>query len=106
MSGSTAKRLGGAALTLALAWDCGVSYAAEPYDRGAIRTDLKADVTIFSAARIDDVASHENPTAYPKGIDHVLVNGTVAVHGGRHAGARPGQVLTGGGCRPVGGKPY
>jgi N-acyl-D-amino-acid deacylase len=62
-------------------------------------------VTIFNAERIDDVASYENPTAYPKGIDYVLVNGTVAVDGGRPTGAKPGQVLTDSGYRTVDGKP-
>jgi N-acyl-D-amino-acid deacylase len=66
------------------------------YDRGAIRSGLKADVTIFSEDRIADVADYTNPTAYPTGIDYVLVNGQVVVDQGRHTGAKPGQVLRGG----------
>ena len=74
------------------------------YDRGALRVGLKADVTIFNADTIDDVASYENPTAYPKGIDYVLVNGALVVDGGRHTGAKPGQVLLGGGYRAADGE--
>jgi N-acyl-D-amino-acid deacylase len=67
------------------------------YDRGAIREGMKADVTIFNEERIDDVASYENPTAYPAGIDYVLVNGRLVVDQGRHTGAKPGAVLRGAG---------
>jgi len=67
------------------------------YDRGVIREGLKADVTIFNEARIDDVASYENPTAYPTGIDYVLVNGQLVIDQGRHTGAKPGTVLRGAG---------
>jgi N-acyl-D-amino-acid deacylase len=65
------------------------------FDRGAIRVGLKADVTIFDAAKVQDVATYENPTAYPTGIDYVLVNGNVVVEHGRHTGAKPGEVLRG-----------
>ena len=67
------------------------------YDRGVIRAGLKADVTIFNEDRLQDVATYENPTAYPTGIDYVLVNGQVVIDQGRHTGAKPGQVLRGAG---------
>jgi N-acyl-D-amino-acid deacylase len=67
------------------------------YDRGAIREGLKADVTIFNEERIEDVAGYENPTAYPVGIDYVIVNGQLVVDQGRHTGAKPGAVLRGAG---------
>jgi N-acyl-D-amino-acid deacylase len=70
------------------------------YDRGAIREGLKADVTIFNEGRIEDVASYEKPTAYPAGIDYVLVNGQLVIDQGRHTGAKPGSILRGGGYRP------
>lgn len=73
------------------------------YDRGAIREGLKADVTIFNEERLDDVASYEHPTAYPTGIDYVLVNGQLVVDQGRHTGAKPGSVLRGAGYTPPGG---
>jgi len=46
---------------------------------------------------LDDVASYENPTAYPTGIDYVLVNGQLVIDQGRHTGAKPGKVLRGAG---------
>ena len=47
--------------------------------------------------RIDDVANYENPTAYPTGVDYVLVNGQLVIDQGRHTGAKPGKVLRGAG---------
>jgi N-acyl-D-amino-acid deacylase len=73
------------------------------YDRGVIREGLKADVTIFNEERIDDVASYENPTAYPTGIDYVLVNGQLVVDKGHHTGAKPGNVLRGAGYEAAAG---
>jgi N-acyl-D-amino-acid deacylase len=68
------------------------------YDRGAIREGLKADVTIFNEERIEDVATYENPTRYPAGIDYVLVNGQLVIDQGHHTGAKPGSVLRGAGA--------
>jgi N-acyl-D-amino-acid deacylase len=67
------------------------------YDRGAIREGLKADVTIFNEEGLEDVATYENPTAYPTGIDYVLVNGKLVIEQGHHTGAKPGSVLRGSG---------
>jgi N-acyl-D-amino-acid deacylase len=67
------------------------------YDRGVIREGLKADVTVFNMDRIDDIANYENPTAYPTGVDYVLVNGQLVIDKGRHTGAKPGKVLRGAG---------
>ncbi len=74
------------------------------YDRGVIREGLKADVTIFNEERLDDVASYENPTAYPTGVDYVLVNGQLVIDRGRHTGAKPGNVLRGAGFDAAAGR--
>jgi N-acyl-D-amino-acid deacylase len=73
-------------------------------DRGVIREGLKADVTVFNMDRIDDVANYENPTAYPTGVDFVLVNGQLVIDGGKHTGAKPGNVLWGAGYEPAAGR--
>jgi N-acyl-D-aspartate/D-glutamate deacylase len=67
------------------------------YDRGAIREGLQADVTIFNEDRLADVATYAAPTAYPIGIDYVLVNGRLVIDQGHHTGEKPGRVLRGGG---------
>ncbi len=63
--------------------------------RGAIREGGWADVVVFDAATIEDLATYEAPTQSPRGIDYVLVNGQIVIDHGRHTGARPGRVLYG-----------
>jgi len=67
--------------------------------RGVIREGGWADVVVFDAATIADLATYEAPTRSPRGIDYVLVNGQVVIDHGRHTGARPGHVLYGPGRR-------
>jgi N-acyl-D-amino-acid deacylase len=63
------------------------------YDRGVIREGLKADLTVFDYDRIADGSTWANPTAAPRGIDYVVVNGKVAVDKGAYTGAKSGMVL-------------
>ncbi|AVA15720.1 MULTISPECIES: N-acyl-D-amino-acid deacylase family protein [Sphingopyxis] len=67
--------------------------------RGLIKPGNWADVTIFDYARIDDVATFENPIQLPVGIEHVIVNGTPTMLARKRTPARPGKVLRGPGAR-------
>jgi N-acyl-D-aspartate/D-glutamate deacylase len=69
-------------------------------DRGVIREGAWADVTVFDLEALDDRATYADPTASPKGIAWVLVNGVVVLEQGTHTGARPGQLLRGAGWAP------
>jgi N-acyl-D-amino-acid deacylase len=62
--------------------------------RGVIREGAPADLVLFDAARVHDVATYASPRAFPAGIPHVLVNGVFVVRDGRTIGARPGTVLS------------
>ena len=62
-------------------------------DRGAIRVGAFADVVVFDAATVRDVATFEQPIAASDGIDCVLVNGAIAYRGGQSALARNGRFL-------------
>jgi N-acyl-D-amino-acid deacylase len=62
-------------------------------DRGRIARGSAADVVVFDAARVVDVATFDDPQRYPSGIPWVLVNGAVVVEAGAHTGARPGRIL-------------
>ena len=42
---------------------------------------------------LDDGSTIEQPHAYCRGVEHVLVNGVSVVDGGEHTGARPGRAL-------------
>jgi len=67
-------------------------------ERGVLRPGMWADVVVFDAAKVRDAATFEKPHAYSEGFAFVLVNGTVVIEGGKHTGARPGQVLLGPGA--------
>jgi len=62
-------------------------------DRGLVREGMRADMVVFDYAKLDDVASWTNPTAYPTGIDTVIVNGSIALDKGQLSEKRAGQVL-------------
>jgi len=62
-------------------------------DRGTIRPGAFADLVVFDPAKIDDVATYEDPRQPPAGIRAVYVNGTAVARDGRHTGARPGRAL-------------
>jgi N-acyl-D-amino-acid deacylase len=54
---------------------------------------MAADITLFDAREIAEGASFQKPIAPAKGIDTVIVNGTIVWRDGKSTGARPGQVL-------------
>jgi len=62
-------------------------------DRGEIRVGAWADLVVFDAATVKDVATYDDPHRYPKGIDYVVVNGAVAVDMGETTGERAGRFL-------------
>ena len=55
----------------------------------------KIATTIFDPARVNDLATFEQPNRYATGIEYVIVNGTVVIDRGEHTHARPGQILRG-----------
>ena len=69
-------------------------------NRGSIQVGNWADVTIFDLESLQDLATYEQPTRSPTGIEWVLVNGVIVLENGRHTGAKPGHVLRGPGAEP------
>ncbi len=61
--------------------------------RGVLRVGAYADVVVFDPATVADKATFREPHQYPVGIEYVVVNGTLAVDGGRFSDARAGRVL-------------
>lgn len=61
--------------------------------RGTLAIGQCADVVVFDADSVNDRADYDAPTQPSAGIDAVLVNGTLTWSGGRHSGARGGQVI-------------
>jgi N-acyl-D-amino-acid deacylase len=61
--------------------------------RGMIEQGAAADIVVFDPETIDDVATYDDPRRYPAGIQHVVVNGAIAVEDGRQTAARTGSLL-------------
>jgi dihydroorotase/N-acyl-D-amino-acid deacylase len=80
-------------MTWRAAWRVGLR------DRGQINEGMKADITIFDPEKIIDRATFEAPNQYPEGISYVIVNGAVAVDGGKFTGKLAGQPLRGPGYK-------
>ena len=61
-------------------------------DRGQIAECLKADIVVFDLKSIGSDVQPNDLCRQPTGIEHVLVNGSFVVDGGRPTNARPGEV--------------
>ena len=70
-------------------------------DRGILRPGMAADITVFDAATIRDVATFADPNHYAVGVKYVFVNGQAVVKDGGITDARPGRPLRGPGYRPA-----
>src|SRR5204862_4242352 len=68
-------------------------------DRGGLKAGMWADVVVFDAEKITDVATCAQPNQLSVGMDYVLVNGVAVIAGGRATNALPGKVLRGPGAR-------
>ena len=64
-------------------------------DRGLVREQMFADLVIFNAETIRDVATYDRPHQYPVGIEHVIVNGVPVLDKNGLTGARPGRPVYG-----------
>jgi N-acyl-D-amino-acid deacylase len=62
-------------------------------DRGVIRVGAKADLVVLDPRTVADVATYEDPHRYPRGIEHVLVNGRFVIRHGEHTGSLPGTLI-------------
>ncbi|QXQ07309.1 D-aminoacylase [Sphingosinicellaceae bacterium] len=76
-------------------------------DRGRLKVGAYADVVVFDPATIADHSTYERPDQLATGVETVLVNGRLALRGGKPTGAATGRVVrgrawtgaAGGGCK-------
>ena len=73
-------------------------------DRGLLREGMQADIVIFDADKVTDMALYPSPAnrkphSYPEGMHFVIVNGNIVIDQGEHTGSLPGTVLRGPGYK-------
>ena len=61
--------------------------------RGLLRAGYFADIVVFDEKTVADRADYEHPQVLAVGMQYVLVNGVVAVEGGKYNGALAGRPL-------------
>ncbi|MGE0128666.1 MAG: prolyl oligopeptidase family serine peptidase [Blastocatellales bacterium] len=62
-------------------------------DRGKLSPGYFADVIIFDEKTIADRSTYEKPEIVAEGVKYVIVNGKVAIDGGKYAGSLAGRAL-------------
>jgi N-acyl-D-amino-acid deacylase len=62
-------------------------------NRGIISKGAYADIVVFDPKTVADMATYTEPAVYPKGIERVIVNGTIVIDRGEHTGKLPGKIL-------------
>ena len=76
-------------------------------ERGRLMPGWYADIVVFDPRTVADRATYEDPRQFAVGVEHVIVNGGVALRNGEPTGTLSGQVVRGrawkgwenGGCR-------
>lgn len=63
------------------------------FTKGLIQPGCDADLVIFDPDKVADLATYQNPTAAPTGIEQVFVGGMLVLDHGRPTGVHPGRVL-------------
>ncbi len=63
------------------------------HQRGRLQEGGWADVVVFDPRTVEDKSTFTAPFAYPIGIDHVWVNGQLAVESGQITGQQRGMIL-------------
>ncbi len=63
------------------------------WDRGILRSGMRADLTVFDPAGIADSGDERLGGRYPVGVEYVVVNGQLALSRGKRTTARAGLVL-------------
>jgi hypothetical protein len=74
-------------------------------NRGLVKQDYYADLTIFDPNKVLDVATFENPNRPSVGIEYVFVNGVLSLEHGNVTGQLGGRPLRGPGYYNKGAAP-
>ena len=69
-------------------------------DRGVLKQGMWADVVVFDAETVRDLATFDDPNRLSEGMEYVLINGVPVIENGKMTNALPGTVLRGAGYIP------
>lgn len=61
--------------------------------RGLLQEGSYADITVVDSKTLIDTATFQDPHQYSRGIEYVLVNGSLAVEKGEYNGSQSGKIL-------------
>ena len=61
--------------------------------KGLVREEMDADMTVFDPLVVGSDADYDDPARYPRGIEHVLVDGEFVIRDGSVTGETPGTAL-------------
>ncbi len=62
-------------------------------ERGLLKENYFADIVVFDPDTIEDKATYSNPKQYTVGVEYVLVNGKIALAGGKQTDVCAGHVI-------------
>ncbi|MFA8983884.1 amidohydrolase family protein [Clostridioides difficile] len=62
-------------------------------ERGLLKENYFADIVVFDPDTIEDKATYSNPKQYTVGVEYVLVNGKIALAGGKQTDVCAGRVI-------------
>ena len=62
-------------------------------DRGILRPEFYADITVFDPLNVREKASYFEPKQLPEGFEYVFVNGVLTIEHDEHTGALAGKAL-------------
>ncbi|ENY8474866.1 D-aminoacylase [Clostridioides difficile] len=62
-------------------------------ERGLLKENYFADIVVFAPDTIEDKATYSNPKQYTVGVEYVLVNGKIALAGGKQTDVCAGRVI-------------
>ncbi len=69
-------------------------------DRGLLKEDFYADITIFDFQQFADQATFEDPHQFSRGLNYVIVNGEIVVEQNQPTGNLPGKMILGQAAEP------
>lgn len=64
-------------------------------ERGLVKEGVYADLVVFDADKIKDLATYTDPHRFSVGIVHLIINGVPVIRNAAITGEKPGRVLKG-----------